>query len=106
MTDAEDSLVDSPADFDSSLAYALHPEMRRLIIVWIVGALVTPVGIRMLLRPRWISTAIPGIVVSLVGLVVAVVGATLLFGGLVGALFKLVTDANIVAATQSFEREE
>ena len=98
MTDAEDILVDSPADFDSSLAYALHSEMRRLIIVWIVGALLTPVGVRMLLAPRSLPIG-PGIVVRAVGLAVAVGGATLLFGGLVGALFKLVTDANIVAAT-------
>jgi len=36
----------------------------------------------------------------LVGLLLVVVGAAALFGGLVGALFKLVADANIVAAAR------
>jgi len=34
----------------------------------------------------------------LIGLGVAVVGATFLFAGLVGAAFKVVTDANLLAA--------
>ena len=39
MPNPEDILSDSPADFDSSFAYALHGEMRRLLIVTILGTM-------------------------------------------------------------------
>jgi hypothetical protein len=102
MSDPEEVLGDSPADFDSSLAYALHPEMRRLIIVWAVGWLLAPIGLSLFLGSRLLRAPLIGadILPGIVGLVVAVVGAALFFGGLIGALFKLVVDANIVAAEQ------
>lgn len=65
MAEPEDTLRNSPVDFDSAVAYALHPEMRRVI-----------------------------------GLAIALVGAIFLFGGLVGAAFKLVADANFLAMEQ------
>jgi hypothetical protein len=102
MSDPEEVLADSPADFDSSLAYALHPEMRRLLIVWAIGWLLTPIGLSMFLQARlftgFLSAA--GILQALIGLVLAIIGAALFFGGLIGALFKLVVDANLVAGDQ------
>lgn len=93
MAAPEETLRDSPVDFDSAVAFALQPVMRRLIIVYVVGALLLPFGLSMFLSP----TAIAGVVSRVVGLVLAVVGATLLFAGLVGAAFKIVADANILA---------
>lgn len=102
MSSPEDLLADSPADFDSSLAYALHPEMRRLVIVWATGWLLTPIGLSMFLQARLFSDihSTAGILQGIGGLVIAVIGAALFFGGLIGALFKLVVDANLVAAEQ------
>lgn len=100
MADPEDVLADSPADFDSSLAYALHPEMRRLLIVAIVGTVLTPVGLALFLGSAAIGVA-PPITERVFGLLLLVAGALLLIGGLVGALFKLVVDANVVANTQT-----
>ena len=97
MTDPEDVLDDSPADFDSSLAYALHAEMRRLIIVTVVGSVLLPVGLDMFLDPTFFAGISELIFSRLIGLIVAVVGAALLYGGLIGILFKTITDANIVA---------
>jgi hypothetical protein len=37
MSDREDVPSDSPADFDSSSACALHGGMRRLLIVTVLG---------------------------------------------------------------------
>lgn len=96
MPEPEETLRDSPVDFDSAVGYALQPVMRRLIIVYVVGSLLLPVGLSMFLSP----TEIVGLVSRLAGLVVALVGAVLLFAGLVGAAFKLVTDANLLAAEQ------
>ncbi len=95
MAEPEEVLRDSPVDFDSAVGYALQPVMRRLVIVYVVGALLLPVGLSMFVGP----TSGIGIISQLIGLVVAVVGATLLFAGLIGAAFKLVTDANTLAAT-------
>jgi hypothetical protein len=102
MPDPEDVLADSPADFDSSLAYALHPAMRRLIIVWATGWLLTPIGLSIFVGSRLFRGPFDPfqIIIALVGLAIAVVGAALFFGGLIGALFKLVVDANLVAAEQ------
>lgn len=97
MADPEDVLADSPADFDSSLAYALHSEMRRLIIVTIVGSLILPIGLAAFIDPAAFLDS-NEVIAQAIGLVVAIIGAGLLFGGLIGSLFKLVTDANIVAA--------
>lgn len=100
MTNPEGRLRESPVDFDTAVAYALHPEMRRLIILYIVGLIVTPVGLGMFLNPA-ATTGFPmNLVVRLVGLALAIVGATLLFGGLVGAAFKLVVDANRLASAE------
>ena len=100
MPQPEDTLRNSPVDFDSAVAYALHPEMRRLIILYIVGALLLPVGLALFLDPAIFREFASGLVRRLFGLLVAIVGATFLFGGLVGALFKLVADANILAESQ------
>ncbi|MFB6171565.1 MAG: hypothetical protein ABEJ23_03455 [Haloarculaceae archaeon] len=100
MTEPEDVLASSPVDFDSAVAYALHPEMRRLIILYVVGALLLPTGLAAFLSPPFAGFLVE-LVVRLVGLVVAVVGAAFLFGGAVGAAFKLVTDANLLAMAQS-----
>lgn len=92
MQSPEDSVRASPVGFDYAVAYALHPDMRRLIILYIAGALLVPVGI------SWfVSPPIVPIVGSLIGLLVLLIGAVFLFGGLIGTLFKLVTDANILA---------
>lgn len=100
MAEPEEILGTSPVDFDSAVAYALHPEMRRLIILYVVGALLLPAGLASFLSPPPFTGLVVGIVVRLVGLAVAIVGATFLFGGVVGAAFKLVTDANVLAAKQ------
>lgn len=100
MADPEDVLADSPADFDSSIAYALHPEMRRLLIVAILGTILTPIGLAWFLDPTaWEVFA--RITQRIVGLLLTIVGATFLIGGSVGALFKLVVDANVVAAERA-----
>lgn len=100
MAEPEDTLSDSPVDFDSAVAYALHPEMRRLIILYVVGAMLLPVGVAAFLNPPPFTALVIELVLRVVGLVIAVVGATFLFGGLVGATFKLVTDANVLATKQ------
>lgn len=96
MTDPVDVLRESPVDFGAAVAYALHPEMRRLLILYLVGTLLLPVGVAVFIDPGHFGI-LREIVRRVVGLIVAVVGATFLFGGLVGAVFKLVTDANILA---------
>jgi hypothetical protein len=93
MTEPEQTLRDSPVDFDSAIAFALQPVMRRLIIVYVVGALLLPFGLSTFLS----RTAAAGLIGRLFGLAVAVAGATLLFAGLVGAAFKIVADANLLA---------
>jgi hypothetical protein len=99
MAEPEHTLRDSPVDFDSAVAYALHPEMRRLIILYITGTVLLPAGMALFLDPTRFPL-VRAVVQQLVGLAIAVVGAALLFGGLVGAAFKLVTDANRLAARQ------
>lgn len=99
MPEPEETLRDSPVDFEAAVAYALHPEMRRLIILYVVGILLLPVGLGAFVNPPFATLPVE-LVVRVVGLILAVVGATLLFGGLVGAAFKLVTDANRLAAKQ------
>jgi len=97
MSDPEDVLRDSPADFDSSLAYALHGEMRRLLIVTFLGSILFPLGLGLFLDPGPFLGTFEGLLRQAVGLVVALVGAAFLFGGIVAVLFKTVTDATIVA---------
>lgn len=98
MAQPEDTLRESPIDFDTAVAYALHPEMRRLLILYVVGAILLPVGLTMF-DGRGIGLGgIPDLVVVLVGLLVTVVAAIFFFAGLVGAAFKLVADANMIAA--------
>jgi len=98
MAEPEDTLSNSPVDFGSAVAYALPTEMRRLLILYAVGALLLPVGTGLFFDPGFLDPFIVGIVQRLVGLVIVLVGATFFFGGLVGAAFKLVADANILAA--------
>ena len=43
-------------------------------------------------------TALGGILSRVIGLILALVGAVLLFAGLVGAVFRIVADANVLAA--------
>lgn len=96
MPEPEETLRDSPVDFDSAVAYALHPEMRRLLILYVVGTILLPLGLAMFLDPTLVG-GVAEIVRQVIGLGIAIVGAIFLFGGLVGAAFKLVADANIVA---------
>lgn len=86
---------ESPVTFETAVAYALHPQMRRLIILYIIGILLLPFGMSMYLGPVMLP-----IVDQVVGLILVIVGATFLFGGLIGALFKLVTDATLLARRQ------
>lgn len=51
MPEPEDTLRESPIDFHSAVAYALHPDKRRLIVIIIAGALLLPTGLSMLLGP-------------------------------------------------------
>ncbi len=97
MADPAETIRSSPVDFATAVAYALHPEMRRLILLYVVGALVLPAGLRLLLGPSLTGGPELRLFWGLVGLVVAVAGATFLFAGVVGAVFKLVTDANRLA---------
>lgn len=92
MASPEDAVRESPVGFEYAVAYALHPEMRRLIILYIAGTLLLPLGVSWFLTPPLLP-----ILGNLIGLAVLIVGAVFLFGGLVGTLFKLVTDANILA---------
>lgn len=96
MSEPEDTLRDSPIDFETAVAYALHPEMRRLLILYVVGAVLLPFGVSMMQTPA--LGALPPIVALVLGVLLTVVAAAFLFAGLVGAAFKLVTDANVVAA--------
>lgn len=92
MTRPEELLVDSPADFDTAFAYALHGDVRRLLIVIIVGSILLPVGLSLFLDP--------GLGVELEhragGLVLTFVGAVFFYGGIVALLFKIIADAVIV----------
>jgi len=96
MAEPEEVLRESPVDFDSAVAYALHPEMRRLILLYVVGVLLSTSGLSLFVSPA-VGPAAQALLWRGVGLVLTVVGATFLFGGLVGAAFKLVADANILA---------
>jgi hypothetical protein len=95
MPEPEDILSDSPADFDSSFAYALHGEMRRLLIVTILGTVLYPFGLGLLFGTD--ETLGVFFLPQLFGLAFTVLGAAFLFGGLVAVLFKTVVDANTVA---------
>lgn len=96
MDTTTDAIRQSPVDFEYAVAYALHPEMRRLIILYVVGTLLVPTGLSWFLASPFF-----GFLGSLFGLLVAIIGAVFLFGGLVGTLFKLVTDANVLALEQT-----
>jgi hypothetical protein len=100
MPEPEDTLRNSPVDFDSAVAYALHPEMRRLVILYIVGTIVLPVGLAAFVSPAVFGEFAGGFVRRLAGPGLALAGATFLIGGLIGAAFKLVADANILAEKQ------
>lgn len=100
MADPESVLSDSPADFDSSMAYALHGEMRRLLIVTIVGSLLLPVGFAVFLDPIYFADFSERLVRRGLGLLFALVGAAFFYGGVVAILFKIVTDATILAGEQ------
>lgn len=95
MVSPEEILADSPADFDTSLGYALHVEMRRLLIVMIVGSILLPIGLATFLEPG-LWAGITRVLVQVMGLVFAIIGAALFYGGLVAIVFKIVTDAVIV----------
>lgn len=100
MADLADTLKDSPVDFETAVAYTLHPEMRRLIILYVVGILLLPVGLEMFLTAGRFHTFVGAILEWVVGLVLAIVGAALLFAGLIGTAFKVITDANRIAVEQ------
>lgn len=102
MTDTERVVAESPADFSSAFAYALHPEMRRLLIVTIVGSILLPIGLAMFFDPS--QTVGLGFVETLlrrvIGLALAIAGAAAFYGGIVAILFKTIIDANTVATRQ------
>ncbi|MFB6254111.1 MAG: hypothetical protein ABEI06_05850 [Halobacteriaceae archaeon] len=95
MSDSVEQLKESPVDFRTAVAYALHPEMRRLIILYIVGAVVMPIGLEMFLTAGGHQMQV--IIGWIIGLILAIIGAALLFAGLIGTAFKVVTDANRLA---------
>ena len=97
MQNPEDVLAGSPADFDSSLAYALHGDMRRLIIVAVVGSLLLPLGLAEFLQPQFFVGTGEAAVRRFIGLIVAIVGGAFLFGGLVAIVFKTMADAMMFA---------
>lgn len=100
MSDStEETLARDGVAFDAALAYALSPAMRRLIIVFLAGWFLSPIGLALLADPFFLMhrLSIPRILVTAVGLVLLVVAGALLFGGLIGALFKTVADANVLA---------
>ncbi|ERH08671.1 MAG: hypothetical protein J07HX64_00417 [halophilic archaeon J07HX64] len=103
MTDAEDILDDSPAEFDSSFAYALHGEMRRLLVVTVLGTVLYPFGLQILSERGEIYLPVLDL---LFGLALTVVGAAFLFGGIVAVLFKTIVDANTVAGQTTDEGSE
>ena len=96
MADPPSELTESPVDFETAVAYALQPVMRRLIILYVVGVLMLPVGMGLFLN-RGFHNLLLGLLGTVIGLVLAIAGAALLFAGLVGAAFKVVTDANRLA---------
>lgn len=100
MADTAETLRESPVDFSTAVAYALHPEMRRLIILYVVGTVLLPVGFQGLIGPGVTGVASLRLFESVLGVLGVIVGATLLFAGLVGAIFKLVTDANRLAVAE------
>ena len=83
-------------DFETAVAYALQPTMRRLVIVYLLGGVLTTAGLSLFLDPGFVAFVVE-LVVRVLGIVLAVVGAAMLFGGLIGAAFKIVTDANRLA---------
>jgi hypothetical protein len=97
MTDVEDVLADRGVDFDSAFAYALSPAMIRLIIVFLAGWLLLPVGLLVFFTPELVvgfSGIVREAVGMIIGLVIIVGAGALLVGGLIGALFKTIADGN------------
>jgi len=93
MSEKNKTIRNSPVTFETAVGYALHREMRRLILTFSTGALVLSAGLGILDNTDSILELGPGMVVT-------IGGAVLFFGGLVGAAFKLVTDANRLANSQ------
>jgi len=104
MSSPEDTLRRSPVDFETAVAYALHPEMRRPLIIYAVGSLLVPLGLGLFASQPPFTPLLSGLIRQLVGLAIAVAGALLLFAGLVGAAFKVITDANVLAAETTRSR--
>ncbi|MGZ0745647.1 hypothetical protein [Haloparvum sp. AD34] len=98
---SERTLARDDVTFESAFAYALSPDMRRLVIAFLFGWLVSSLGLALFLQP-WILVGhggmLPQTISMIIGIVVTVGGAALLFGGLIGALFKTIADANALAA--------
>jgi len=94
MASPEETLARSPVDFETAVAYALHPEMRRLLILYLAGSALLPAGLSVLFTNTVTGTVF---IDGPLGLLLVLVGAVFLFGGAVGGLFKLVTDANRLA---------
>mgnify|MGYP000722407876 CR=1 FL=1 len=95
MSQPERTLRDSPVDFGTAVAYALHPEMRRLLILYLVGSILLPAGLSILVTNDLTGTVF---IDGPIGIALVLAGAAFFFGGVVGALFKIVTDANRLAA--------
>lgn len=96
MSDSAEVISSSPIDFKTAVAYALHPPMRRLLIIWGLGAFLCPYGLSLFFNaPRY-----AGILTKYVfGLGFTVGGAVLFFAGLIGALLKVMTDAQRLATS-------
>ena len=104
MPEPEDTIRESPVDFDTAVAYALHPEMRRLVILSIAGTFLLPVGMGLFLSSAGFGAGLGVLAIDIVrrvfGLAIALVGAAFFVGSLVGGAFKVVADANILAEKQ------
>lgn len=98
MDSVQKTLTDSPVDFKTAVAYALSPDLRRLLILYILGGLLTPGGIAYFARND--------IVDQFIGIVLLIIGLAFLFAGLVGLTFKVITDANRLANAETIDEAD
>jgi hypothetical protein len=91
----EEILNRSPVDFESAIAYSLQKDMRRLAITFITGLLLSSVGWSWFFHPE--LHLFIGLLDQAIGLLILIIGIPLLIGGLVGSIFKIITDAFILS---------
>lgn len=99
MSSPEDVLKRSPVDFKSAIAYSLQKDVRRLIITFIAGLLLSSTGWSWFAHPE--LHPLVGVLDQTIGLLFLLIGVPLLIGGLVGSAFKIITDAFILAIIRS-----